>query len=217
MIEIWKDIEGYEGLYQVSNMGRVKSLNNNFSRKEKILKCHKINGYLRIDLHKNGGSKNFKVHRLVAEAFLPNPDNKPHINHINTVRDDNRVWVNEDGSIDYEKSNLEWCTPKENMNNPLTKEKIEGYLINRIGKHHPLSEPVIQFTKDGYMIRKWNCMRDVLRCKAIKGGNNISACCRGKQKTSGGYVWKYYDTDTYLIGKLNNRLIDMGYKTKKGA
>lgn len=221
-MEIWKEIKGYEGLYQVSNMGRVKSLkrykeglkNSLILVPEKLMKIRTNgNGYNQIQLYKDGVSRTYLVHRLVAQAFLPNPDNKPEVNHINTVKTDNRVWVNEDGSIDYEKSNLEWCTKTENANNPLTKEHYRECNLgernpsfNRISEKHYASKPVIQFTKDGYMIRKWNCMRDILRCKVVKNVGDISACCRGKLKTTGGYVWKYYDTDTYLIGKLNNRL-----------
>ena len=216
MIEIWKDIEGYEGLYQVSNMGRVKSLNFNKTGEEKIMKLVDGYGYLRVNLKHKGKSKMYQVHRLVAEAFIPNPDNKPEVNHINTVKTDNRVWINEDGSIDYDKSNLEWATPKENSNNPITLKHRSDYMKGRIGKEHNCSIPVIQFTKDGYMVRKWDCAADVSREHNIHH-THIYQVCKKIRKTTGGYVWKYYDTDTYLIGKLNNRLIDMGYKTRKGA
>lgn len=109
MEEIWKDIEGYEGLYQVSNLGRVKNVKRN--RVTYGMKGDK-DGYLRIGLSKDGILKTYKVHRLVAMAFIPNPDNKPFIDHINTVKDDNRV------------QNLRWCTSKENNNNPITKIKM---------------------------------------------------------------------------------------------
>lgn len=106
--EVWKDIEGYEGLYQVSNMGNVKSVGYG---KERVLKFGKNNdGYLRVVLYKEGKGKTHKVHRLVAQAFIPNPENKEQIDHLNTIRTDNRV------------ENLRWVTPKENNNNPLTKE-----------------------------------------------------------------------------------------------
>ena len=102
-MEIWKDIEGYEGLYQVSNMGRVKSLDYKHTGKEKIMKLFKNKkGYLQINLSKNNEQKFFTVHRLVALAFIPNQLNKPFIDHINTVKDDNRA------------DNLRWCTAKEN-------------------------------------------------------------------------------------------------------
>ena len=98
----------------VSNMGRVKSLGNNKTRKEKILKNIKgKDGYLSVGLYKDGKIKMYLVHRLVAQAFIPNSNNKPFIDHINTIRTDNRV------------ENLRWVTSKENMNNSITIEKIK--------------------------------------------------------------------------------------------
>lgn len=171
--EIWKDIIGYEGLYQVSNLGRVKSLSNNFSRKEKILKNHKNSGgYLRVVLNKNRKAKRYYIHRLVSEYFIDNPNNLPQIDHINTDRTDNRV------------ENLRWVTHKENMNNPLTIDKI-----NKINKKS--SKPIIQFSKDGEFIRKWDSAMDAQRELGIKQGG-ISECCKEKRKTAGGYIWRYY-------------------------
>ena len=116
--EIWKDIKGYEGIYQVSNFGRVKSLERVNSRgntvKERILKPHKTEkGYLHIVLCKDGKTKLYRVHRLVATYFIPNPENKPEVDHINGQKDDNRV------------ENLRWVTSKENINNPTTKKKMK--------------------------------------------------------------------------------------------
>ena len=112
--EIWKPIKDYEGLYEVSNLGRVKSLNYRKTGKEKILKNMKNNnGYLVVGLTKNGKRKNYLIHRLVAEAFIPNTEGKPHIDHINTIKNDNSV------------ENLRWVTNKENNNNPLTKKEIQ--------------------------------------------------------------------------------------------
>ena len=101
--EIWRDIEGYKGLYQVSNMRRVKSLGNEFSRKEKILKPQKnTTGYLTIRLHKDGKQKGCLIHRLVAQTFLKNPEEYPVINHIDENKENNAV------------SNLEWCSVRYN-------------------------------------------------------------------------------------------------------
>ena len=123
--EIWKPIKDFEGYYEVSNIGRVRSLNYKRTGKEKILKNIKdYKGYLEVVLTKNGKRKQFKVHRLVAEAFIPNPENKPCIDHINTVKSDNRV------------ENLRWATYKENSNNEKTLEKFKGENHHFFGKHH---------------------------------------------------------------------------------
>lgn len=123
--EVWKDIQGYEGLYQVSNFGRVKSLGRfvinplvpkGYSwHPESILKQYKLScGYLNVILCKNGKGTLLKVHRLVAIAFIPNPKNKPHIDHINTIKTDNNI------------NNLRWVTAKENLKNTITIEHLKA-------------------------------------------------------------------------------------------
>lgn len=179
MNEIWKDINGYEELYQVSNFGNVKSLNYRNTDEEKILKNRKDKGgYLRVFLCKNKKRKYYLIHRLVALAFIPNPDNKPCIDHINTDRTDNRV------------CNLQWCSHKENSNNPNTKNKVMSYSNYK-------SKPIIQFSKDGELIRKWDCIRDVQREMGINNAS-ISECCNGKRKTAGGYIWRYHYKSLWL-------------------
>lgn len=104
MGETWKDIKGYEGLYQVSNFGRLKTLHYKGSNKEKILKYGKSsNGYLLATLYKEKHKKVYKIHRLVAKAFISNPENKPQVNHIDGCKQNNNVL------------NLEWVTCKENI------------------------------------------------------------------------------------------------------
>lgn len=170
--EIWKDIAGYEGLYQVSSLGKVKSLNYRRTEKEKILKPVKNRkGYLIVNLHKNHKQKIFAVHRLVATAFIDNPENKSQIDHINTIRTDNRV------------DNLRWTTPKENNNNILTISK-------RYGANSCVARKVLQFTKEGIFVREWNCIADAWRELGI-AQQSISQCCLCKQKTAYNYVWKY--------------------------
>lgn len=128
--EIWKPVVGYEGVYEVSSFGKVRSLKrtrkgkceSECGVKERLLKPSKhTKGYLVCGLSKDGKLKYFKVHRLVAEAFLPNPENKEQIDHINTIKTDNCI------------SNLRWVTPKENTNNPLTREKYLSRIKNKKG------------------------------------------------------------------------------------
>ena len=176
MEEIWKDIEGYEGLYEVSSYGRVKSLgqfvNHNYGgyayRKGRILKpANNGQGYLQVVLYKNGYKKTFKVHRLVAEAFLDNPDNLPCVNH----RDEN--------PLNNIVSNLEWCTVKYNVN--------YGTGLKRMSEK--LSKPVLQYTLDGELIKEWSSARE-----CDKNGfcyQHISACCRGQLKQHKGFIWRY--------------------------
>ena len=168
MKEIWKDKKDYEGHYQVSNWGRVKSIK---FGKERILKLTKDkDGYFFVNLYKNNKSKTFKVHRLVAEAFLPNSDNLPLINHKDEDKSNNIV------------SNLEWCDVKYNTN--------YGTRNKRIGKSNTngkRSKPVLQYTLDGKFVREWESYRE---CKR-NGFNHVSECCRGKLKSCGGFIWRY--------------------------
>ena len=135
MSEEWRDIKGYEGLYQVSNYGRVRSVarivtwkNNQIkSYKSRIMKIRQKNGYCTVSLYKNFNSKDIRVHRLVGEAFIPNPDNLPFINHIDENKQNNRV------------ENLEWCTRQYNNNYGSRNHKIsvarsKNELLKRIRK-----------------------------------------------------------------------------------
>ena len=123
-MEIWKDIEDYEGIYQISNLGNVKSLNYRGTKQERLLKLipNKI-GYINVQLCKNGIVKPFYVHRLVAIAFLNKDNNKNEVNHINMVKTDNRV------------ENLEWCTKSENIihsvNNTTSDNSIGVYFCKK--------------------------------------------------------------------------------------
>lgn len=185
-MEIWKDVEGYEGLYQVSNMGRVKSLGNELSNnsKEKILKSYKNgkSGYLLISLCKEGKIKKYLLHRLVAQAFLPNPNNLPEVNHKDENHQNNCV------------ENLEYCNAKYNANYGSRNKKISKALKNR----KDLSKPILQFTKDGEFIRRWDNAREVERELGIKN-SNIPKCCKGKYKTVGGYKWCYAVINGFTI------------------
>lgn len=169
MEEVYKDIEGFEGLYEISNLGNVKSLvNNKGVAREKILKPFiSGNGHLQVRLCKNKTSKLLYVHRLVAQAFLPNQHNLPCINHIDENKQNNVV------------SNLEWCTHKYNIN--------YGTCIKRVAK--ALSKKVYQYSKEGELIAVW---KSTIEC-GRNGYNNgsVASCCRGKRKSHKGYIWSY--------------------------
>lgn len=176
IVEIWKPIVGYEGLYEVSNLGRVKSFKQ--TPKGRILKNFKdSSGYYRITLNTKD---QYSVHRLVAEAFLLNPNNYPMVNHKNEKKDCNIVWVNKDGSIDYNKSNLEWCTAKYNSNYGTTQER-------RIEK---ILKPTLQYSKEGVFIKEYDSIISAANQTKISQ-KHISDCCCGRGKTAGGFIWKH--------------------------
>lgn len=174
--EIWKDIKNYEGLYQVSNFGNVKSLERKIKRlehtkkiNEKLLK--KVidkTGYYIVGLSKNNKNKKICVHRLVIEAFVPNINNLPCVNH----KDENKLNNNLD--------NLEWCDYKYNNNYGTVKErmkKIKG-------------KPVYQYDLFNNFIKKWESSMEVQRILNIPQ-SNVSKCCLGKRNRAGGYIWKH--------------------------
>lgn len=184
--EIWRDVGGYEDYYQVTNFGRVKRLAGKGCRQERILKPQKRNdGYLQVCLFKKGKMKNFLVHRLVAQAFIPNPDNLPCVNHRDENPSNNFVFVREDGSIDFKQSNLEWCTQGYNLEYGTARERMAKALTN--GKK---SKRVAQKTKDGELVKIWPSTMEVQRQTGYDQGN-IGKCCRGKQKSYKGYLWEY--------------------------
>ena len=167
MEEIWRDIKGYEGLYQVSNLGNVKSLRYRNKHEEHLLNKGSSNGgYYSYTLSKNCKRKNCLIHRLVAETFIPNPNNLPCVNHIDEDKSNNKV------------DNLEWCSYKYNSNYGTCKTRS---VLKRL-------KPVIQYTKEGEFIKEWRSISEAEKTIGIRCG--ITLCLSGKNKTSGGFVWK---------------------------
>ena len=167
MNEEWRDIEGYEGLYQVSNLGRVRSLNCRGHKGCIGILTPRLDGkgYEMVALYKEGKARNTKVHRLVAQAFIPNPNNYPQVNHKDENKTNNDV------------KNLEWCTNEYNHN--------YGTRNERVAKS--LSIKAICITTGEI----FNSMREACRKYNIHTGS-MTECCQGKRKTAGGYKWEYF-------------------------
>lgn len=197
IVEEWRNVVGYEGLYQISNLGRIKSLRDNHNNpREKIMKqIFDKDGYLKTILSKNKKHKCFMIHRLVAIAFIPNPDNLPQINHKDENKTNNSV------------ENLEWCDHKYNVNygtcqerkvkntdykkrteNTDYKKKIANTDYKTIAEKK--SKPVIQFDLEGKTVAEYPSIKEAERQTEFKHSNIIKSL-KGNTKTCGGYIWKY--------------------------
>lgn len=182
--EIWKPVVGYEGLYEVSSFGRVKSLpivlkrnSGSFKRGEKILSNQVgTHGRLEISITKNGVPKRVSVHRLVAIAFIPNPDNKETVNHIDGNPKNNHV------------DNLEWMSVSDNIRHGFKNGLIPYMKKNR----KDISKPIIQLTQDGEFVNEFPSIMEANRQLGF-AHSNISIVLTGKNKLAYGYQWKFKD------------------------
>lgn len=175
MEELWKDIYGFEGLYQISNLGRVKSFPRNKTKGGIMQQMKDKYGYLIISLCKDGKTKNYKIHRLVALHFIPNENLfKTQINHKDENKENNNV------------DNLEWCTPEYNNNYGTHNERVAKSHIN----HQNMSKQVNQYDLAGNFIKTFPSTHEIQRELGFNRGN-ISQCCNGKLKTANGFIWKY--------------------------
>ena len=201
MTEEWRtavyDGEIYEELYKVSNLGRILSLNYRNTGKPDLMTPRKRkDGYFQVNLRKNGKRKTCLVHRLIAETFLDNPENKPCINH--KIEGDegkkiNMVIFNEDGTVDEERTTIEWVTYEENNNYGTHNERVSKALSKR----------VIQLSLSGDLIREWESTSECGR----NGFNqaHVADCCNGKRKTHKGFRFMF--ADDYK----EKQLIELGY------
>lgn len=163
-MNVWRPIENYEGIYEISRDGKIRRVDTG-----NILRGYLgPDGYKRVGLTVNCKTKVFLVHRLLAIAFIPNPYNYPCINHKDENKSNNAL------------DNLEWCTHRYNLNYGTHNERA----------NETRKKPILQYTKDGVFIREWKSVTDLNIETKIDMGH-VTACCRGKRKTAGGYCWKY--------------------------
>lgn len=197
---IWKDIYfirndkiyDYRGFYKVSNAGDIKSLH---GKNERIIKQFINNkGYYIVNLHKKNNVKKITVHSLVAHMFIENLENKPEIDHIDGDKSNNNV------------KNLRWVTRKENLSNVISKERHKKAMKNREitdewkknisnatqGSKNPRAKKIIQYDLSGNLIKVWDYIKQASE-ELLINKSGIINCCRGKNKTAGGYIWRYYE------------------------
>ncbi|KKN42124.1 hypothetical protein LCGC14_0716280 [marine sediment metagenome] len=179
--EIWKDIKGYEGLYQVSDLGEIKSLDRVIYSKFRSIQTFKgrilrklihNNGYVSIMLSKKGITKRFIIHRIVAKSFILNLQNKKEVNHKNLIKGDNRA------------ENLEWVTPKENMKH--ADKNIDLYQKGSLNKR---SKSCIQISLDGLLVGMYGSRNEAFRKTGVNAAH-ISDVISGNRKMAGGYKWQ---------------------------
>lgn len=205
MQEEWRDIViekngvvyDYTGLYQVSNLGRVKTLGKGKTqKKDKILKTKPSkNGYVIVNLYKEGNRTAFYIHRLVATMFIPNPNNLAEVNHISEIRHENHV------------ENLEWCDREYNTKYGTRLKKISDSLKGKpsyrkgksVSEERKQKQREVMKGKNGKKVicletgQVFGCIKEASEWCGLKSPTGINACCKGKRKTAGNYHWQYVD------------------------
>lgn len=186
-MEKWKTIPGYEGKYEASDRGNIRSLNRNKTTIMRLTLTR--HNYYMVTLRQNGKNVHRSVHRLIALTWIPNPNNLPEVDHINSIPSDNRL------------ENLRWCTKEENMHNPATIEKRRQakkrpYSLTPISEERRaeisqrLSKPIIQMDRRWNFIREYSSIKEASLSTGIHQ-STISNCCRGKGRTAGDFRWKF--------------------------
>lgn len=185
--EIWKPVNGYEGIYEVSNKAEVRSIDRyvngvngsmRFIKGKLIIPHINNNGYLLCDLYKENKRKNYLLHRIVAEAFIPNPQNYEVVNHKDNVR------------TNCLPSNLEWCNMSYNHKYSYDYNNRKEKMNWRKGKENKLSKPIIMKDLNGKFIKRFDSISCADRYTGISN-NRIVACLKGRTKTCGGFLWEY--------------------------
>src|SRR5699024_1760168 len=179
-VEVWEPIKGYEESYLVSNLGRVKSKPRTGTRGGILKELYSSWQYNRVNLYKNGGMNSFTIHRLVAQAFLPNPENKPQVNHKDGNKLNNAL------------SNLEWVTQSENQLHAYKTrlQKVKRKKANEV-RHEQTKRKVMQLSMDGKELKTFNSIKEAAKHIGRKDGTKISAVAGGKRKSTGGFKWEY--------------------------
>ena len=201
MKEVWKPVPGYENLYEISDHGRVKSLAKDVKfngcirhQKEIIMSPQKdMFGYFKVQLHKDGIMKTCKIHRLVAEAFIPNPEHYRCINHKDEVKTNNHV------------SNLEWCTHKYNSN----------YGTGKNRGSEKRKKKVAQYDLNGKFVATYNSIGDASMQTGLCS-NGIGQCCSKNKKysTVGGFIWKFVTDDSQITLPIDKRIVKISQQGK---
>lgn len=180
--EIWKDVPGYDGVYQVSSIGRVRSVTRVIKHGDHkrtsygtiLIQYVTVWGYMGIGFYKDRKRKCHPIHRLVAIAFIPNPENKKQVNHKNGIKTDNRI------------ENLEWATPHENISHAFS----NGLSFVKRGSGNHFAKAIVQYDLKGNFVAKYGCAMDAYR-KHGYHSSNLSKACKKKIKTAYGFIWNY--------------------------
>lgn len=188
--EIWKDVKNYEGLYQVSNLGNIRKIQNRkYDFKTSTLKLEKVEINMTISEHlgyktvkltdKFGKRRHLFLHRIIAETFIQNPNNYKVVNHIDCNKHNNDI------------KNLEWVTQKENVKHAWKNKLCETTRIVSATNGKKCSKKIIQLDKENNIVKVWDSTMDIERTLGIRHAN-ISICCKNHKRTAKGFYWRYY-------------------------